>query len=114
MSAERAIAILDTVHELIGQMAVGRAMGLHLQEVFRRTRLILAELPRPDNVALIVNRLRSAASWYATRYVAEPASDKARADDKERLNAFILACHELDSHLRLQIGVRHPPPPGSR
>lgn len=108
MSAERAIEILDSIHELIGQMAVGNAMGLHLKEISRRTCLVLSELPRPDNVAGVVNRLRSAAAWYAVRYDPHPASDAARVENQTRLNALISACHELRSHLELQIGVRLP------
>lgn len=106
MTAERAIEILDTVHELIGQMAVGESMGLHLKEISRRSRLILAELPRPDNVALLVNTLRSAAAWYAVRYVRHPRTEAERAENQKRLNALVSACHEMEPHLRLQIGVR--------
>jgi hypothetical protein len=108
MSAERAIEILDTVHELIGQMAVGHALGLHQREISRRTCLVLSELPRPDNVAGIVNKLRSAAAWYAVRYDRHAATESARAANQARLNTLISACHELRSHLQLQIGVRWP------
>lgn len=108
MSAERAIEILESIHELIGQMAVGNSMGLHLKEVSRRSCLVLSELPRPDNVAGIVNKLRSAAAWYAVRYDPNLVSDAARAANQSRLDALISACHELRSHLELQIGVQLP------
>lgn len=106
MSTERAIEILDSAHELIAEMGRGNALGLQLKEISRCMCLVLSALPRPDNVLIIVNRLRSAAAWYAIRYVRDPISDAARAGNQARLETLIAAYTELRAHLDLQRGVR--------
>lgn len=106
MSAERAIEILDSAHVLIGQMSQGNALGLHLKEIARCMCLVVSELPRPDNVAGVVNKLRSAAAWYAVRYERNPVSDAARSGNQARLDTLISAYQELRAHLSLQIGVK--------
>jgi hypothetical protein len=108
MSAERAIEILDSAHELIGHMARGQALGLQLKEISRCMCLVVNELPRPDNVAGVVNKVRSAAAWYAVRYERNLGCDTARSGNQARFDTLVSAYLELRAHLQLQIGVRLP------
>ena len=104
MSAEKGIAILDSMFDLFKEMGSGLTLGLQLREIARRLTAIRGEITWTPDVALAANKLRSNAGFYASRFVRRDGDGPDARHNRARLDDVVTAYSELRHHLEQQLG----------
>lgn len=103
MSAQTAIAILDSMFDLFKQMGSGIALDLHWLEICRRLRRVRAEAVWSADLDLVATKLKAQAGHYAMTYRPPGNSDGIRQSNAERLDEVVTYYSILRAHLEQQL-----------
>ncbi|WP_456684554.1 hypothetical protein [Bradyrhizobium sp. P5_C11_2] len=103
MSAQTAIAILDSMFDLFKEMGSGIALDLNWLEISRRLQLVRAEAVWSADLDFVATKLKAQAAHYAAAY--RPPLDSAATGtaNAERLDELVRHYSILRAHLEQQL-----------
>ncbi|MDP4006942.1 hypothetical protein [Methylobacterium sp. NEAU K] len=105
MSAEKALAILDSMFDLFKQMGSGIALDLQWVEISRRLDRVRTEVVWSADLAFVATKLKANAAFYATTYRPHHGSDRIRRSNADKLDKVVAQYSILRAHLEQQLPV---------
>jgi hypothetical protein len=103
VSAQNAIAILDSMFDLFKQMGGGIALDLQWLEISRRLQLVRREVVWSADMAFVATKLKAHAAQYAATYEPHAGSDRIRKANADRLDKVVEHYSILRAHLEQQV-----------
>jgi hypothetical protein len=103
VSAQNAIAILDSMFDLFKQMGGGIALDLQWLEITRRLQLVRREVAWSADMAFVATKLKAHAAHYAATYRPHEGSERIRTANTEKLDKVVEQYSILRAHLEQQV-----------